>query len=209
MCPVQEAIMTVIAPETVPNIIEALADRSRTLPAQFTQSVRYRMVRALWIEQRSWMALTFIYAAISAAALLLVLRESGLSALSAQALRSVLLGAGVFLVLMEIYYFRQRRRVMTMPLTTALVIRRKDAPHYKGSVPSGAPSLQLRYLADGDERVDITALRYSERAHTVWVGLEGFSSRFEQDVKPGDFVTISYDPLERERVTVVEVETGA
>jgi len=190
-------------------IIEQLADRIRIDPTQFTQSVRCRMVRALWIEQRSWMALTFIYAAISATALLLVLRESALGDLSAQALRSVFLGAGVFLVVAEIYYFRQRRRVMTMPLTTALVVRRKDAPRYRGSIPTGAPRLQLRYLADGGERVDITALRYSERAHTAWAGLEGFSSRFEQEVKPGDFVSILYEPRDPDCVKVIEVDTAA
>ncbi len=191
-------------PETTPETF-----RSHLSPRLVTTAVRHRMAAELTYEQVMWSVLILSTCLMFALIVLFIFAERDLpGSMQRESVRPVFLALMFALLFLHIHYRRQRRFVMTAPVTAALVVREKDPLRFDEATSLAVPRVLLRYFARPVEEGS-DELHHSADAHTLWAELDGFSARFERTVHAGDYVSLLYDPTDPEHVRVVEFERGA
>lgn len=184
-----------------------LAFRTHLHPEQVDYSIRRRMARELVHEQFAWSLLLAVTGFAFAVSMLFIFRTAGVPHdMGRDGVETVVLGTVGFLLFLEFHYRSQRKFVMSAPAATAVVVREKEPPHFDSETSLAVPRLFIRYVPG--VLSDPEALHAHKGERTAWVELDGFSGRFERNVRPGDLITVLYDPEDRQHVRVVEMETG-
>ncbi len=171
-------------------------------PEEVNHEVRERMVHNLSIDQLIWSGFIALIGAILAVGSAIVDSVDKTSPALYWHLGTVL-ALALWAEMICYFVFDSRKRfVLNMPATTAVVVRQRDTL----DLAQGVPRVLVRYLPRLGEQFDPEKLRTADEAFTAWGDLDGLSPQFEQNLHPGDLVTILYDPGRPSHIKLVEFE---
>ncbi len=181
--------------------------RSHIHPEQVGSWARHKMAHELMHEQVLWSTVIILTCAMFSFTTIVAFRNQNLPILmQVDATQTAAIACAAVVGYLHIHFSRQRRFIREAPATTAIVVREEQPPHFDGESSMAVPRLFLRYLPRPGSSFDLEQLQSLKDACTKWVELDGFSGRFERSVRPGDLVTILYDPKDHGHVRVVEIE---